>query len=89
MIEIFKSLKTTLTVNTGFRPEPGGKAAVAISGGVDSGVAAALLVEQGYEVVGLTMRHLDGMAEQLKAAEGVAAKLGIPFYTIDFRGDFF
>jgi tRNA-specific 2-thiouridylase len=56
-----------------------------LSGGVDSSVAAALLVEQGYEVVGLT-RHLAGSAsrccslEDADDARRVAERLGIRFY---------
>ncbi len=69
------------------------KAAVAMSGGVDSGVAAALLVEQGYEVVGL---HLRLWREGIKGEKGIneeaarrtAAKLDIPFYVKDYSEDF-
>jgi tRNA-specific 2-thiouridylase len=68
-----------------------------MSGGVDSSVAAALLVEQGYEVIGVTMRiweppGLDvrdtrsccglGAAED---ARRVAARLGIRHYVLDFQ----
>jgi len=67
-----------------------------MSGGVDSGVAAALLIEQGYAVVGFFM-HLwyeEGResrccsAESLEAARRTAGKLGIPLYTVDYREDF-
>jgi tRNA-specific 2-thiouridylase len=72
---------------------------VAMSGGVDSSVAAALLVEQGYEVVGMMMRLWsepgregsnrcctpDSMAQ----AKQVAAKLDIPFYAIDAKNVFY
>lgn len=78
------------------------KVAVAMSGGVDSAVAAALLVDKGYDVVGLTMNlfSLPGgicRFEELrsccgwKAAEdahGVARRLGIPHFVADFRRDF-
>ncbi len=71
------------------------KVVVAMSGGVDSSVAAALLMKQGYEVVGLTMRLGLGslpMAE-LKTdpavdAARVAQQLGIEHYVVDF-GEFF
>jgi len=75
---------------------PRSKIAVAMSGGVDSGVAAALLIEQGYAVVGFFM-HLwyeEGResrccsAESLEAARRTAGKLGIPLYTVDYREDF-
>ncbi|MEM7331832.1 MAG: tRNA 2-thiouridine(34) synthase MnmA [Chloroflexota bacterium] len=69
---------------------------VAMSGGVDSSVAAALLVEQGYDVVGLMMRLWsepgigpDAPAnrcctpDQMADARRVANMLGIPFYVID------
>ncbi len=70
-----------------------------MSGGVDSSVAAALLVEQGYEVIGLMLRlwsepgsgkvnrccSPDAMAQ----AKRVAAQLDIPFYAIDAQNVFF
>ena len=77
------------------------KVAVAMSGGVDSGVAAALLVEQGYEVVGVHLklwREAFGddrprSAGQLPSspseiAKKTAEKLGIPFFVKDYSEDF-
>ncbi|MCL6639290.1 MAG: tRNA 2-thiouridine(34) synthase MnmA [Firmicutes bacterium] len=74
---------------------------VAMSGGVDSSVTAALLLEQGYEVIGVTMQIWDpGQGEaagehagccSLSAvgdARRVAEKLGIPYYVLNFRGIF-
>ncbi|MFN7132418.1 MAG: tRNA 2-thiouridine(34) synthase MnmA [Myxococcales bacterium] len=63
---------------------------VAMSGGVDSSAAAALLLEQGYEVLGITLRvwSYEGPArcgsccspDDVDDARAVAGKLGIPFY---------
>lgn len=71
---------------------------VAMSGGVDSSVAAALLVEQGYDVVGMMMRlwsdeTFGGGAQfnrcctpdQMADARRIADKLGIPFYVLDTK----
>lgn len=70
---------------------------VAMSGGVDSSVAAALLVEQGYDVVGMMMRlwseeTVAGGAhnrcctpDQMADARRIAAQLGIPFYVLDTK----
>lgn len=77
------------------RPGPGERVIIAMSGGVDSSVAAALLVEAGYDVVGVSMR-LWGEAtgsgccslDDFLDARRVAAKLGIPFYVMDFRDEF-
>jgi tRNA-uridine 2-sulfurtransferase len=68
---------------------------VAMSGGVDSSVAAALLVEQGYDVVGITMRVAsgEGRAHSEKAcctldaandARRVADRLGIDHYVLNY-----
>ncbi len=66
-----------------------------MSGGVDSSVAAALLVEAGYDVVGISMRLWgDGSSsgccslDDFLDARRVAARLGIPFYVMDFRDVF-
>lgn len=63
------------------------KVLVGLSGGVDSSVSAAILVEQGYEVVGAFMKNwsnCDWRADQRDATR-VAAALGIPFVTFDFE----
>ncbi|HEX2905753.1 MAG TPA: tRNA 2-thiouridine(34) synthase MnmA [Phototrophicaceae bacterium] len=68
---------------------------VAMSGGVDSSVAAALLLEQGYTVIGMMMRLWSEETvgggvhnrcctpDQMADARRIAAKLGIPFYVLD------
>ncbi|MEX5284036.1 tRNA 2-thiouridine(34) synthase MnmA [Selenomonas sputigena] len=67
------------------------KAAVAMSGGVDSSLCAALLKEQGYEVIGITMRlsdesrETDGLSTAAVDAKRVADFLGIEHETADFR----
>ncbi len=75
---------------------------LAMSGGVDSSVAAYLLREQGYDVVGLFMRTGVGAADDDRAAHKrgccsaadaadarrVADKLDIPFYALDFEREF-
>ncbi|MDP3785357.1 MAG: tRNA 2-thiouridine(34) synthase MnmA [bacterium] len=68
----------------------GKKVFVAMSGGVDSSVAALLLKEQGYDVVGAHIHCWDGCdtKEDRRDAMRVAAKLGIPFLTFDFRKEY-
>lgn len=64
---------------------------VAMSGGVDSSVAAALLKQRGFNVVGVFMRcmNLDGCAERdAEDARRVAEHLGIPFYVFDLEEEY-
>ena len=64
------------------------KILAAMSGGVDSAVCAALLMEQGYEVGGATMLLHDGGEAEAESAKRTAEQLGIPFYLFDFRAEF-
>ncbi|MHB8105093.1 MAG: tRNA 2-thiouridine(34) synthase MnmA [Dehalococcoidales bacterium] len=66
------------------------KIAAAMSGGVDSSVAAALLKQAGHEVIGVTMRLTNSRNSEaaVEDARKVAAKLGIPHHAIDLRDVF-
>ncbi len=64
------------------------KVLIALSGGVDSSVAAHLMLEKGYECIGATMQLLDNAENQIADAKAVADRLGIPFYAIDMRKEF-
>lgn len=69
------------------------KALIAMSGGVDSSVAAACMTEAGYDCMGVTMRLHDygttcGAAGEAQDAARVAQQLGFPFTVLDCRGDF-
>ena len=70
---------------------------VAMSGGVDSSVAAGLMVEAGYEVIGLTMKLRDATPEERGGQKGSCCSpddlmdarvacdvLGIPHYVVDY-----
>lgn len=75
------------------------KAIVAMSGGVDSSVAAYLLQKEGHEVIGLSFELWDSRdlkdsnvccsAETIRLAKSVAHKLGIEHHTVDVRDAFY
>ena len=64
------------------------KVLLGMSGGVDSSVAAALLLRAGHEVTGATLVMHDIHEKDAQAAKAVADTLGIPHHTVDMRGDF-
>ena len=78
----------------------GEKVVIGLSGGVDSSVAAYLLKQAGYEVIGVTMQTwtpgdsqetdpaLGGSPEVTRDAAQVAQDLGIPYYVVDFQEEF-
>jgi len=61
---------------------------VAMSGGVDSSVAAALLVRQGLEVEGVTMKLTAGLCCDIGSAQTVCGRLGIPHRMLDAQAEF-
>ena len=68
------------------------RVAVGLSGGVDSSLTAALLVEAGWQVEGLTLWLMSGKgaccAEGLVDAAGICEQLAIPHHVVDFREHF-
>ena len=75
------------------------KALVAMSGGVDSSVAAALMLEQGHDVVGVTLKQWEGEDGSMPTAgcctvgdaedaRRAAAQLDIPYYVLDYVEEF-
>ena len=71
------------------------KVLLGMSGGVDSSVSAILLKEQGYDVIGITMKLFEGEAEgsccnisSTMDAKRVCDYLGIPHYTLNFKDEF-
>ncbi len=85
----------------GIDKKPGDtRVVVAMSGGVDSAVTAALLAEQGYDVVGVTLQLYDQGAaraargktccagQDIQDARQAAQRLGIPHYVLDYESRF-
>jgi tRNA-uridine 2-sulfurtransferase len=81
------------------KPPAATRVVVAMSGGVDSSVTAALLAEEGYDVVGITLQLYDhGTAvgrkgaccagQDIHDAARVAERLGIPHYVLDYESRF-
>lgn len=77
------------------------KAMIAMSGGVDSSVSAALMLEKGYDCIGVTMKlyskpdYIEDTTgktccslDDVEDARAVAQKLGMPYYVFNFSEDF-
>jgi tRNA-specific 2-thiouridylase len=77
---------------TNFMPNPKKRVAVAMSGGVDSSVAAYLMAKAGHEIVGLTAWTLNGPGkccnDALVNAGRVCEMLNVPYDTVDLRAEF-
>jgi tRNA-specific 2-thiouridylase len=79
-------------VNKSTKPRP--KVFVGLSGGVDSAVSAAILIDRGYDVTGVFIKVWQPdwiectWKEDRRDAMRVAAKLGIPFMTLDFEEEY-
>lgn len=78
-----------------------GRVLVAMSGGIDSSLAAVMLHEQGYEVIGMTMKTWDYASsggskketgccslDSINDARDIAVSLGFPHYIVDIREEF-
>jgi tRNA-specific 2-thiouridylase len=78
-----------------------GRVLVAMSGGIDSSLAAVLLHEQGYQVIGMTMKTWDYASaggskketgccslDSINDARNIAVNLGFPHYILDIREEF-
>jgi tRNA-specific 2-thiouridylase len=78
-----------------------GRVLVAMSGGIDSSVAAVMLHEQGYEVIGMTMKTWEYASsgsnkketgccslDSINDARNIAVKMGFPHYILDIREEF-
>jgi len=81
--------------------EKKGRVLMAMSGGVDSSVAAILLHRQGYEIIGITMKTWDYASsggskketgccslDSINDARALAVRLGFPHYVLDLRKEF-
>ena len=76
------------------------KAIIAMSGGVDSSVAAFFMKERGYECIGATMKLYDNedigisrektccSLDDIEDARSVATRLGMPYYVFNFKDEF-
>jgi tRNA-specific 2-thiouridylase len=93
------SFETNQTLrNPSKQPRDPSRVVIAMSGGVDSSVAAALLVRQGYEVIGMMMRLWSEPGTEtsnrcctpdaMALARRIAAQLEIPFYAVDAKVPF-
>lgn len=91
--------RTVISNATGTSPDARKRVVVAMSGGVDSSVVAALMAQAGHEVIGITLQLYDhGEATARKGAccagqdihdaREVAAKLGIAHYVLDYEDRF-
>jgi tRNA-uridine 2-sulfurtransferase len=96
-ISIFGAIEQTNKVNMSTK----GRVLVAMSGGIDSSVAAVMLHEQGYEVVGITMKTWDYAnsggskketgccsLDSINDARNIAVELGFPHLILDIREEF-